>query len=1258
MGNEGQSNVAEEEKMKMKMKKGWWSSMGSVFMHADGVDKCLMVFGFIGTVADGFSTPLVLFVTSQLMNDIGSASSLDPAKFRHAMNRNALVLLYIACGLMFACFLEGYCWTRTGERQAARMRARYLRAVLRQDVTYFDMHVTSTSDIVTSVSSDSLVIQDVLSEKVPNFLVNVSLFVGTYIAAFIMLWRLAIVGFPFVVFLIIPGMIYGRTLIIIAREMREEYNKAGTIAEQAVSSIRTVYAFVGESKTLSEFSKALEGSVKLGLRQGLAKGLAIGSNSITFAIWSFMAYYGSRMVMYHDYKGGTVYVVGTAVTFGGVALGSALSNLKYFSEACSAGERIEEVIRRVPPIDPENMEGETIPDLEGNIDFRHVEFAYPSRPENVIFRDFSLTVPSGKTLALVGGSGSGKSTVISLLQRFYNPLSGQILLDGIAINKLQIKWLRSQMGLVSQEPTLFATSIKENILFGKENAAMEEVIEAAKASNAHNFISQLPQGYDTQVGERGIQLSGGQKQRIAIARAIIKAPRILLLDEATSALDSESEKIVQDALDRASIGRTTIIVAHRLSTIRHANNIAVIQNGQVIETGNHEELIQNEDGLYTSLVNLQKSEKQKPADQVEKPENQITTSILSMDGHSTSSRHSLSKVSRTSSARSEAAEVAVGSDDQKIPIPSFRRLIALNMPEWKQAIVGCISAILFGAVQPVYSFAMGSMISVYFLHDREEIKAKIRIYAFCFLGLAVFSLAVNVSQHYNFAFMGEYLTKRIREKMLSKILTFEVGWFDQDQNSSGSVCSRLAKDANVVRSLVGDRMALIVQTCSAIIVAFTMGLIIAWRLAVVIIAAQPLVIISFYMRRMLLKNMSQKAIKAQDESSKLAADAVSNHRTITSFSSQERILKMLEKAQEAPERESIRQSWYAGIGLGASQFFTKCVWALDFWYGGKLISQGQITSKALFETFMILISTGKVIADAGSMTTDLAKGSDTVGSVFAILDRLTRIEPEDVEGYQPRKITGHVEFCRVDFAYPERPDVVILKDFSFKIEAGKSTALVGQSGSGKSTLIGLIERFYDPIRGTVNIDGRDMRSYHLRALRKHIALVSQEPTLFAGTVRENIVYGISHEMSEMEIIEAARAANAHDFIVALKDGYDTWCGDKGVQLSGGQKQRVAIARAVLRNPTLLLLDEATSALDSQSEKVVQNALERLMVGRTTVVVAHRLSTIQGCDVIAVLDKGTVVEKGSHSSLLAKGPTGAYYSLVNLQSAPSASEHIK
>ncbi|KAJ4832972.1 ABC transporter B member 15 [Turnera subulata] len=1245
--------------MGMAGRKGSFGSTQSIFMHADGVDRLLMLLGLIGSIGDGLSTPVGLYVNSKLMNTLGGSESFAGDAFTHSINENALRLCYLACAQWFFCFLEGYCWTRTGERQARAMRGRYLKGLLRQDVGYFDMHVTNSADVITSVSSDSLVIQDLISEKLPNFLMNTATFLGCYLVGFLILWRLAIVAFPFVVLLIIPGLIYGKILMGLSRKIREEYNKAGEIAEQAISSIRTVYAYVGERKAAAAYSAAMEFSVKLGLKQGLAKGFVFGSNSVVFAVWSFLSYYGSRMVIYHGSPGGTVFAVGAVITVGGLALGAGLSNIKYFSEACSAGERVMKVIRRVPKVDIENMEGETLENVRGEVEFRHVEFAYPSRPENIILKGLCLNIPAGKTVALVGGSGSGKSTLITLLQRFYDPLGGEITLDGIAINKLQLKWLRSIMGLVSQEPALFATSIKENILFGKENATMDEVVEAAMASNAHTFISELPQGYDTQVGERGVQMSGGQKQRIAIARAIIKAPRILLLDEATSALDSESERVVQEAIDKAAMGRTTIIIAHRLSTIRNADIIAVLQNGQVMETGSHNDLMENENSVYASLVRLQQTEKGKSTTSENVNENLLSTSFASnhIGRHSRRSSQvsisgSASLVLPFSEEKEPVGEENALGKEQRLSVPSLRRLLALNLPEWRQAILGCFGAIVIGGVQPAYAYVLGSMVSIFFLTDHKEIKEKIRIYSLCFLGLAVFSLMINLVQQYNFAYMGEHLTKRVRERMFSKILTFEVGWFDQDENSSGAICSRLTKDANVVRSLVGDRMSLLLQTISAVTIAWTMGLVIAWRLAIVMIAIQPIIIASYYTRRVLLKRVSQKSIKAQEESSKLAAESVSNLRTIAAFSSQDRILKMLEATQEGPEKENIRQSFYAGAGLGFSQSLMPCSWAIDFWYGGKLLSQGYITAKALFETYLILISTGRVIADAGSMTTDLAKGSSSVSSVFAILDRYTKIEPEDPESYEPEKITGQIEVNNVDFAYPARPNVMIFKGFSITLEAGKSTALVGSSGSGKSTIIGLIERFYDPVRGTVTVDGRDIRTYNLRSLRKYIALVSQEPTLFSGTIRENISFGASSDkVSEEEIISAARAANAHDFIAGLQDGYDTWCGDKGVQLSGGQKQRIAIARAILKNPAVLLLDEATSALDYQSEKVVQKALEHVMVGRTSVVVAHRLSTIQNCDVIAVLDKGTLVEKGTHSSLLAKGPSGAYHSLVTLQRTP-------
>uniref|UniRef100_A0A0E0CH24 Multidrug resistance protein n=1 Tax=Oryza meridionalis TaxID=40149 RepID=A0A0E0CH24_9ORYZ len=1035
-------------------------------------------------------------------------------------------------------------------------------AVLRQDVEYFDLKKGSTAEVITSVSNDSLVVQDVLSEKLPNFVMNAAMFVGNYAFGFALMRQLMLVALPSVVLLIIPTFMYGRVVVDLARRIREQYTRPGAIAEQAMSSVRTVYSFVAERTTMAQFSAALEESVRLGLKQGLAKGVAIGSNGITFAILAFNVWYGSRLVMSHGYKGGTVFVVCYAVIQGGLALGSGLSNVKYLSEASSAAERILEVIRRVPKIDSESDTGEELGNIAGDVEFRNVEFCYPSRPESPIFVSFSLRVPAGRTVALVGGSGSGKSTVIALLERFYDPLAGEVTVDGVDIRRLRLKWLRAQMGLVNQEPALFATSIRENILFGKEDATAEEVVAAAKAANAHSFISQLPQGYDTQ------------------------SPKILLLDEATSALDTESEGVVQEALDLASMGRTTIVIAHRLSTICNADIIAVMQSGEVKELGPHDELIANENGLYSSLVLLQQTRDSNEIDEIGVTGS--TSALGQSSSHSMSRR--FSAASRSSSARSLGdARDADNTEKPKLPVPSFRRLLMLNAPEWKQALMGSFSAVVFGGIQPAYAYAMGSMISVYFLTDHAEIKAKTRTYALIFVGLAVLSFLINIGQHYNFGAMGEYLTKRIREQMLAKILTFEIGWFD----------------------------------------------------------LQPLIIVCFYARRVLLKSMSKKSIHAQAESSKLAAEAVSNLRTITAFSTQERILRLFDQSQDGPSKESIRQSWFAGLGLGTAMSLMACSWTIGFWYSGKLMAEHKITAKEIFQTFIILASTGRVIAEAGSMTTDLAKGADAVASVFAVLDRETEIDPDNPQGYKPEKLKGKVDIRGVDFAYPSRPDVIIFKGFTLSIQPGKSTALVGQSGSGKSTIIGLIERFYDPIRGSVKIDGRDIKAYNLQALRRHIGLVSQEPTLFAGTIRENIVYG-TETASEAEIEDAARSANAHDFISNLKDGYGTWCGERGVQLSGGQKQRIAIARAILKNPAILLLDEATSALDSQSEKVVQEALDRVMIDRTSVVVAHRLSTIQNCDLITVLEKGIVVEKGTHASLMAKGPSGTYFSLVSMK----------
>ncbi|CAL4974297.1 unnamed protein product [Urochloa decumbens] len=1131
--------------------------------------------------------------------------------------------------------MEGYCWSRTSERQVLRIRYLYLQAILRQEVSFFDSQEATTSEIINSISKDASLIQEVLSEKVPLFLMHSTVFVSGLAFATYFCWRLALVSFPLVLLLIIPGLIYGKYLLYLSRQSRHEYANANSLVEQALGSIKTVYSFTAEKRIIQKYTAILDKTIKLGIKQGIAKGLAVGFTGLSFAIWAFLAWYGGRLVMHHQASGGRIYAAGISFVLGGLSLGMALPELKHFTEASVAATRILDRINRVPQINADDPKGLVLDQIRGELQFESVRFVYPSRPNVPVLKDFNLQIPAGQTIALVGSSGSGKSTAIALVQRFYDASEGTVKIDGFDIKELQLKWIRSKMGLVSQDHALFGTSIKENILFGKPDATMDEVYAAALTANAHNFIRSLPEEYETKIGERGALLSGGQKQRIAIARAIIKNPAILLLDEATSALDSESEKLVQHALDQASMGRTTLVVAHKLSTVKNADQIAVVDGGTIAEIGTHDELI-SKGGPYSRLVKLQKM-----VSYIDQENEQFRASSVA---RTSTSRHSVSRASPMPLTPAVLKEI---SSDVSPPAPSFSRLLAMNSPEWRQAVIGSLSALVYGSLQPIYAITIGGMIAAFFVQDQNEMNAIIRRYSLIFCSLSMVSIVVNLLQHYNFAYMGEHLVRRIRVQVLEKILTFEAAWFDEEANSSGSLCSRLSNEASLVKTLVADRMSLLLQTASGIIIAVTMGLIVAWKLALVMIAVQPTTMICYYAKKIVLSNVSRDLAKAQHQSTQIAIEAVYNHRMVTSFGCSPKVLQLFEHAQEEPLKRARKKSWVAGLTTGLSPCLSFLSWALDFWYGGKLAQSGEISAGDVFKTFFVLVSTGKLIADAGSMTSDLAKGANAVASVFEVLDRKSispqnsQVEKED----QKKKIQGRIEFKKVDFAYPTRPECLILHDFSLDVKAGTSVGLVGRSGCGKSTIIGLIQRFYDVDRGAVRIDGMDVREMNILWFRGFTALVSQEPAMFSGSVRDNIAFG-KPEADEDEIVEAAKAANAHEFISSLKDGYDTDCGEHGIQLSGGQKQRIAIARAIIRNPAILLLDEATSALDAQSEQVVQEALDRIMSGRTTIVVAHRLNTIKNVDSIAFLGEGKVVERGSYPQLMNK--KGAFYNLAALQ----------
>ncbi|TQE02377.1 hypothetical protein C1H46_012016 [Malus baccata] len=1238
-----------DESSKGVITKGRKNSVVKIFRYGDWVDVVLMVLGTVGAIGDGMSTNCLLLFVSRLMNNLGYGQTQPKNHGNNWMDeveKCSLDFVYLGLAVMLVAFLEGYCWSKTSERQVLKIRYKYLEAVLRQEVGFFDSQEATTSEVINTISKDTSLIQEVLSEKLPTFVMHSSVFISGLAFSTYLSWRLALVAFPTLLLLIIPGMIYGKYLMYLSKKSYKEYGKANTIVEQALSSIKTVYSFTAERRIVDRYSAILERTSRLGIKQGIAKGLAVGSTGLSFAIWGFLAWYGSHLVMYKGESGGRIYAAGISFVLSGLSLGMALPDLRYFTEAAVAATRIFDRIDRKPLIDGEDTKGVVLDNIRGELEFIDVKFTYPSRPNSMVLKDFNLKVEAGRTIALVGASGSGKSTAIALLQRFYDADDGVVRVDGVDIRTLQLNWIRSKMGLVSQEHALFGTSIKENIMFGKLNANMDEVTAAAMAANAHNFIRQLPGGYETKIGERGALLSGGQKQRIAIARAIIKNPVILLLDEATSALDSESEALVQNALDQASMGRTTLVVAHKLSTVRNADLIAVVGGGCIIEIGSHNDLINRQNGHYAKLAKLQRQ--LSAFDNVEQEQISVSSVSRSSAGRLSTPRSSPAPAFAKSPLPNETLQLV------SHPPTSFYRLLSLNSPEWKQGLIGSLSAIAFGSVQPIYALTIGGMISAFFVQSHEEMRARIRTYSLIFCALSLISMTLNLFQHYNFAYMGEQLTKRIRLRMLQKILTFETAWFDEEQNSSGALCSRLSNEASMVKSLVADRVSLLVQTTSAVTIAMILGLIVAWKLALVMIAVQPLTILCFYTKKVLLSSLSANFIKAQNHSTQIAVESVYNHRIVTSFGSVGKVLQLFDEAQEAPRKEASKKAWLAGIGMGSAQCLTFMSWALDFWYGGTLVKKGQISAGDVFKTFFILVSTGKVIAEAGSMTSDLAKGSTAVASVFEILDRHSLIsgsnnagdgDSNNGNGIKLEKVTGRIELKKVVFAYPSRPETLVLRQFSLEVKPGTSTGLVGTSGCGKSTVIGLIQRFYDVERGSVKVDGVDIRDLDIQWYRRHTALVSQEPVIYSGTIRDNIVFG-KLDAPENEVTVAARAANAHEFISSLKDGYDTECGERGVQLSGGQKQRIAIARAILRNPTVLLLDEATSALDVQSEQLVQEALDRIMVGRTTIVIAHRLNTIKNLDMIAFVADGKVVEKGTYAQL--KQKRGAFFTLATCQ----------
>eukprot|EP00898_Chlorokybus_atmophyticus_P008646 jgi/Chlat1/8783/Chrsp90S09249 len=1227
----------------------------SLFRYADRKDWLYMLLGTLCSIAVGAMTPAFSVLFGRLTNAFGNNLS-DPGALVREVNRIVIILAILSGAAGLCGYAQKTFWMLAGARLTSRVRERYLHAVLRQEVAYFDTEAKS-GDLVTRIAGDTEAVAQATSEKMSELFQYITTFLGGFAVGFVYAWKLTLVMLAITPLIALCGVALMAFVARFHGTASKSYGEAGAVATEAVANARTVAAFNGQEQAAAAYSRALSSSFTAAVRQGVAQGVSLGAVFfILYCSYSLSLWYGGQLVAKREINGGDVLSVFFAVLLAGFSLGQALPLLSTIAAGRGAAYRLYSAVDRVPLIDNDAGVVPTTPPL-GQIELRDVTFAYPARPDVTVFNNFNLKVHPGQTVALVGETGSGKSTAISLLERFYDPLSGVILLDGVDIKTLQPHWLRSQIGLVSQEPILFATTIRANIEYGKPGASFDDIVAAAKAANAHNFISALPDGYETQVGERGLQLSGGQKQRIAIARAVLKNPRILLLDEATSALDNESERIVQAALDSLMVNRTTLVVAHRLSTVRDANAIAVVRAGKVVELGTHEELLKIPDGAYAALVRLQNDPRE-----VERS----SSALLRQRRNSNSSQHHHNSFHKAESHASyhdtgkygRANDEEAGLDNNKKKrhggwMKALSRAAGMTPGQWLLILVGVIGAGVSGATSPVFSIVLSNMVTVFFRPTPEGVRSGARLWALVFLALAVGAFVASYMEFYAFTRVGARVVKRLRELTFGAILRQEVAFFDDDRNASGAVAARLEQDAAAVKVLVGDRAAMIVQNMVRVVAGVAIAFSAGPKLAGVLICILPLMAFAGWIQFGYLQRSSAAAADARASANQLATESMQSIRTVAAFGAEGRVVELFAERNVAPYKQEIIRAHAAGLGQGLSQLASNGMFALGFWYGGKLFQQGEITFQGALQVLYAIMMTQQGLGWMGTVAPDIAKADHALENAFTVVDRKPAIDASDPGGAQldAKIVKGDVELSHVTFTYPSRPDAKVFEDFSLRVRGGETVALVGESGSGKSTVISLVERFYDPQAGRVLFDGVDIRNFNVKWLRSQIGLVSQEPVLFGTSIRANIEYG-NPGASFDDIVAAAKAANAHNFIVNLPEAYDTQVGERGIQLSGGQKQRIAIARAVLRNPRLLLLDEATSALDSGSERLVQEALDKLMQNRTTLVVAHRLSTIRHADRIAVVREGKVIEIGTHEELL-KIPDGAYAALARARNDRAA-----
>jgi ATP-binding cassette subfamily B (MDR/TAP) protein 1 len=1261
----GKSKDEEADKKKDLQKPAPFLKM---FSLASAGELLLLAGGIIGGIANGASQPVMIYIWGDMIDNL--AGSMD-------MQESVELMCIVGVFTFAAAALQSFCLRVFAAAQGNKMRERYYDALIKQDISWFDLRTTAS--MASQLNDDAEKMTTAFGDKFGSGVQGFSTFVASIVMGFFLGWKLALVILAAVPLMAVGMIVMGSAMEAVAGETQGWYAKAAAVVEESLFALRTVVAFGGERRELENYTKAVTEAKKGAMRNTRVTALGMGYVEGIWACTNGAAFFfGMTLIYYNEvnsntgerWTGGTVLTVFFSILIGGFSIGQLEPSQKAMKEAQISAGRFFDVVEYKNTIQCRGTDPRRKVNSFESFEFRNVHFSYPAKPDQQpvpVLKGVSFRISSGQKVAFVGESGSGKSTVMSLLERFYDPTEGFVMINGESLTSFDPTSVRGLIGYVGQEPVLFATSVRNNIINGWPAATNAEIDEVARMANL-DFLDELPEKMNTFVGSGGSQFSGGQKQRIAIARALLRQPKVLFLDEATSALDSESEKKIQRILalgtqkeSAQSFGDnlTIVSIAHRLSTIRDSDVIFCMKDGVVAEQGSHTDLMDAK-GIYYGLAAAQ-----------EKGMDGERTDVTS-EGNEVAENGKASPDNKSKEEPSEAKSSAVGAKSmtkmaldedkeeqkrqekvQKEYKTPTRRLLSYCKPEWPWFVPGVIGAALHGANNPLQAYLVVKIIaSLWGPKDKMWRDCTDLSIQFIILGVVIFfATAVHM---YSFGNLAESMVRRLRVALLTSVYRQEIGFHDDPAHTPGMIGMALQLWTYRVRILCAD-----IEAKAATFSSIFFGLVLAfwgcWQVALAMLGSIPVLAAAGALQMVMMMGGTSAKNEKMKIAQQVVSDSVQNARTVHACGMEVSLskyhAKLVEECSSGFALRALLSSFAFGFAIAAPMY----VMAWGFWFSNDLMEKGEATGEDTLLALMGILYAAMGAGQFASMVGDAAKAKVACHDMFELMDRNSLIDGLDPEGAQPswpeeanKTNAGQIEFENVQFFYPFRADVVVLKGVSFKIQSGQSVGLVGPSGGGKSTVMSLIQRFYDPSQGTVYIgtSRTPLSSLDIRWWRKQVGFVGQEPILFNTTVRANVLYGLDaakgETISEERLAECKRMAYMDFIDNASNQGWETEVGARGFKLSGGQKQRVAICRALVRNPAVLLLDEATSALDTESERVVQQALEAARQGRTSFAIAHRLSTIQDCDVILVTAEGVIVESGVHAELVEK--RGVYYKL--------------